>query len=75
MKNIANIGAAAQPMTKIVLSRLERQSGGKDDGQKSGAAVILLLHFRIKDRIDEFYTPKRHSWQLFICVKVMQGLR
>lgn len=53
MKNTANISAAAQPGTKIVLLSppiAETEREGKEDGQKSGAAVILLLPFWIKDR-------------------------
>lgn len=62
MKNIAHISAAAQMETKIVLLSWlgETERDGKD-GQKSGAAVSLLLHFS-----DKRYKEMSFTLQSFV---------
>lgn len=77
MKNTANMGAAAQPGTKIVLLSLPIGAGEKVEemDRKPALPSSCCCLSRWKIEKDELYTPKRHSCQLFIRVKVMQGLR
>lgn len=76
MRNSADVGAA-QPGTKIVPLSLPIADAEKvkkmDRNPALPSSCCCLSRWKIEK--DEFYTPERQSWQLFIRVKVMQGLR